>query len=392
MFTEIYGLGHIGILSLLHLANQGYRVRGVDIDSSKIIAIKQEKSTHIESELTHLIKSDEIQSRIMADRPDGVKHLNYLICVGTPSLESGPVDLSYVEKCLEDIARNHPDDLSATFILRSTVPPGTSQKLIETLQKRLKRPFDFIFFPEFIRTGQSWKDLNEPSLFVYSATEGANLELIKSFPGFEKSTQLKFSSCEYLKYLNNSWHALKVAFANEAAAIGKAHSVEVQEVFNAFLSDEKLNLGPKYLRPGAPYGGPCLKKEVEALSNLALEKNVSAPLIAQIDASNELRVRELVDGLEIEECRRIFLLGSGFRPGTFDERNSIPLKVFQLLKLKFRNAVGEIVCETPQQLKKGDLLIVGSLGIKQSESQKLIREGATILDLGLCAIHGSTSK
>lgn len=387
MYVEIYGLGHIGTLSLLHLANSGFKVRGLDKDQQKVDAIAKAKLFQQERELQELAHAQRVRENILSTRPKQLDAITYIICVGTPSMQSGDVDLSQLRDCFSEIAKSHPKGAQAHYIIRSTIPPGTCEELQQKLAKAHGKNFDLIFFPEFIRTGQSWEDLNEPSLFIYARTENAPLEILKSFPRFNQARELIFSSCEYVKYVNNSWHALKVAFVNEIAAIGEAYGVNTQEVFEVFLSDTKLNLGAKYLRPGPPYGGPCLQKEVLATSYLAKKKNIDASIISKIDSSNNARIREFAALAERADLERIFLMGAGFRPGTEDERNSAPLKLLNILIERYPHASSEVVSNLPETLCEKDLIICGSIPLEEEQLNRAKVSGCQILDLGYGRIH-----
>lgn len=390
MYIEVYGLGHIGTLSLLHLAQAGFKVRGLDKDSQKVDAIIQGELKQHERELQELVREPSVRENFLSSRPLGLDQITYVICVGTPPLPSGEVDLTQVRVCLEEILKSHPKEASAHYLIRSTVPPGTCEELMGMFEITHGKNYDLVFFPEFIRTGQSWEDHLDPSLFVYARTDSASLEVIKSFPKFEAAKELSFSACEYVKYVNNCWHALKVAFVNEMAVIGHAYNVNEKEVFDIFLSDTKLNLGPRYLRPGPPYGGPCLQKEVLATSFLAKKKGIEAPIVGSIDTSNDSRIKELAGLVVGEGLERVILLGAGFRPGTEDERNSAPLKLLALVKERFPNVDTSVVKTLPENFGRGDLIICGSIELASEQRKEAERLGCQILDLGYEKIHRGT--
>lgn len=390
MFIEVYGLGPIGVLNLLHLASKGFKVNGRDKDLSKVERLGNPEAFYDEPKIRDLIIEN--GAKLFSEATQKENKSVYLICVGTPSREDGAVELGYVENCIDEICSHHQATARAVFILRSTVPPGTCEKLIERIGENLNTEFDFIFFPEFIRTGQSWEDLANPSVFIYASSDGADLEVLESFPGFELSQRVSFKTAEYTKYVSNSWHAVKVAFANELASVGRAYGVDVDETFDIFLSDNKLNLGAKYLRPGAPFGGPCLHKEVMATSMLAQRAGVDTPLVNSVNPSNECRVEEVVKSIKKDKFETIYLIGSGFRPGTQDERNSIPLKVYQRILEKNQGARGEILQRLPGRIGKDDLVIIGSCYIDDGQREDLVKSGCEVLDLGLSRIHRGASR
>lgn len=406
MYVEVYGLGHIGVLSSLYLASQGMTVRPYDVDQSKVTALLLGQLPQQEPGLLEFIEKLDVRKNIVATRPESVAEIHYLICVGSPSLEDGSVDLSQVHAAIEQIMQNHPAEINASIILRSTVPPGTCENLQAMAHKKYpSKNFSLAYFPEFIRTGQALADLQNPSLFVYSGADEASVKLIGVFPGFMNARRLGYRACEYLKYVCNTWHALKVAFANEVAAVASGHDVQVDELFEVFLSDRTLNISEKYLRPGPPFGGPCLNKEVDALAHLAQLKEVDVPIISKINLSNESRITSFESKINLDGIKRVFIIGSGFRPGTSDIRNSVAIKVAKQLMARSNSITfylvdsclspkitgAETLANLPANLKDTDVLIIGSSSLTSEELQNARSAQAKIYDLGYHAIHAENA-
>ena len=386
MFVEVYGLGHIGVLSLLYLAQQNVKVRAIDLDPMKVNAIRDSNLLQQEPALNDLMNNPAVRSNICFERDEKTLEISYLVCVGSPSSEDGSVDLSQVHSTIDKIITTHPDHIQGEIILRSTVPPGTCQSLIEQIGVE-KSNLSFIYFPEFIRTGESLSDLLNPSLFVYASSNQLGGRLLNLFPGFAKARKMSFQSCEYLKYVSNSWHALKVSFANEVAAIGDRYGVDSNELFEAFLSDHELNISEKYLRPGPPYGGPCLNKEVAALSQLSKNVGVESKLISSINLSNDSRVEELSHSIDLNGINRVILFGSGFRPGTEDVRSSVALRVIEKLEKRSPGVRFQVCNDIIPSCGLGDLIILGSLNIARDQALEIQASGAKIFDLGYFKIH-----
>ena len=140
-----------------------------------------------------------------------------------------------------------------------------------------------------------------------------------------------YETAEMVKYADNTWHALKVTFANEIGNIAKAAGVDGREVMEVVCMDHKLNLSQYYLRPGFAFGGSCLPKDVSALSYRARQWDVEAPLINSLMPSNAVQVQKAYDMIDKHGSRKVALLGLSFKAGTDDLRESPQLELAEML-------------------------------------------------------------
>ena len=127
---------------------------------------------------------------------------------------------------------------------------------------------------------------------------------------------------EMTKYVDNSFHALKVTFGNEIGTLCATLGLDSHEVMDIFLADTKLNISAAYLRPGFAFGGSCLPKDVRALTHTARKHDLELPVLANVLVSNEMQIRRVVDNILALGRRKIGIFGLAFKSGTDDLRES----------------------------------------------------------------------
>jgi GDP-mannose 6-dehydrogenase len=326
-------MGYVGAVSAACLAADGHEIIGVDKNDAKIALINEGKSPIIEAEAGELTAKAHAEGRIRAtsDAADAINNSEIsLVCVGTPSEMNGNLDLRFVRSVCEEIGRA----IGAlqryhTIVIRSTILPGTMRTVIVPELERLsgkKAGVDFglCFNPEFLREGTAVRDHYNPPKTVVGETDARAgdqlLKLYADLPGPVIRTSLE--TAEMVKYVDNTWHALKVAFANEVASLCKPLAIDSFEVMDIFCKDTKLNLSPYYLRPGYAFGGSCLPKDVRALRYRARSVDVDLPIINAILPSNEVHVKRGIDLVLQQGKKRIGILGFSFKAGTDDLRES----------------------------------------------------------------------
>jgi len=212
--------------------------------------------------------------------------------------------------------------------------PGELVQLVERVAEGAGNiAFSVAFNPEFLREGSAVADFCAPAKTVVGAfddeTAETVLELYRDLPGPKITTEVEVA--ELIKYVDNSWHALKVAFGNEIGMIAKTLGINSNDVMDIFIQDKRLNISPAYLRPGFAFGGSCLPKDLRALTYLARKHDLNLPVLNHILESNRMLIDRGVDWILSRSGKRIAFLGISFKPGTDDVRESSFVEVVERL-------------------------------------------------------------
>ena len=341
MGISIFGLGYVGCVSLGCLAKNGHNVIGVDISETKVGQINAGKATIIEKDVNEIIAGERAARRISATT-DGISAVINsdisIVAVGTPSTDKGHLDLQYIFRVAENIGEALKKKTSFHIIaIRSTIMPGTCDKFADIVEKisEKKRNIDFAIVdnPEFLREGTAVHDyFNPPLTLIGSDNRKAAetiAELYKQLPAEIIITELKIA--EIMKYINNTYHALKISFANEIGNICTEVGVDSFKVMDIFCKDKHLNISPYYFKPGFAFGGSCLPKDLKGLQTLAHDMYVEVPVIDSINKTNEIQIQRAVKFIYKYWNKKLGFLGLSFKAGTDDLRNSPTVTVIEAL-------------------------------------------------------------
>ncbi|MGZ5037021.1 MAG: nucleotide sugar dehydrogenase [Usitatibacter sp.] len=341
MKISVMGLGYVGAVAAACLAKDGHEVIGVDPQQTKVDLINAGKTPIIEKDIGEIIAAEVASGRLRAttDVAQAVKHTDLsLICVGTPSLGNGHIDLKYVRRVCEQIGaglREHPGH---TVVVRSTLLPGSMKTVvIPTLEEAsgLKAGVDFglCINPEFLREGTAVYDYFHPPKTVIGEVQKGSGDVVAKLYGHLPGPMIRtdFETAEMVKYADNTWHALKVGFANEIGNICKGLGLDSHKLMDIFCQDTKLNLSPYYLKPGFAFGGSCLPKDVRALSYKAKLLDVKVPIIDAILPSNDEQIERGIRAVIDKGSRKVGILGFSFKAGTDDLRESPMVELVERL-------------------------------------------------------------
>jgi GDP-mannose 6-dehydrogenase len=416
---SVFGLGYVGTVTAACLAHMGSHVTGVDLSPLKVDAMRSGNSPIVEPRVTEIIGQAHQAGRLQATHSaeEAVMQSDIsILCVGTPSLRNGKLDLGHIEPVCRQIGEILKKKNSFHLVvLRSTVLPGTAESIVvPTLEKssgkRMGSDFGVCVNPEFMREGTAVADFLEPSITIIGAADGAHStqvrELYSWAPGqvFETS----FRSAEMVKYVCNTWHAVKVAFANEVGSLARELEVDAETVMTIFASDKKLNISPAYLKPGFAFGGSCLPKDVRALGYRAKELDLKLPLFESIMPSNDEHLSRALEIILQTGKRKIAMLGLSFKAATDDLRESPHVQLVKRLLGEGRDvrvwddnvSLGRLIGSNREYIEqviphigsllKGNLdevvrdaevVVIGTKGIDREMLQRGLRREQEIIDL-----------
>ncbi|MGC2327033.1 MAG: nucleotide sugar dehydrogenase [Candidatus Sulfotelmatobacter sp.] len=342
MRISVFGLGYVGTVSAGCLADDGHEVVGVDPVPTKVDLINRGQSPIIETTIGEIITATVKAGRLRAtsDPVEAIRETELsFVCVGTPSQANGNLDLRYIRRICEQIGEAlKSKSVRHTVVIRSTILPGTMHKMvIPTLEefsgKKAGIDFGVCNNPEFLREGSAVKDFRQPPKTVIGESDQASGDILAAL--YEKLDapliRTNLESAEMVKYVDNSWHALKIGFANEIGNLCKSLDLDAHVVMNIFCQDRKLNISPAYLLPGFAFGGSCLPKDLRALSYQAKMQDLQLPILSSILPSNEIQITRGVQLITEKGHTRVGILGFSFKTGTDDLRESPLIEVIERL-------------------------------------------------------------
>jgi GDP-mannose 6-dehydrogenase len=338
MKLSIFGLGYVGAVTAGCLARRGHHIVGVDVQPQKVDAFNEGVAPIVEPGLEELLRIAKEEGRLRATLSceQAIAETEAsILCVGTPSKVNGTLDLRFVRHVAGQVAdalrkkvRQH------TLIFRSTVLPGTTAQLVHEFFSDLTavRLLDVLFYPEFLRESTAVADFEDPALVVVGTKNGAapSPDVLKQLV-VGPATVTDWATAEMVKYVCNYFHATKIAFANEVGRLGKQVGIDSRRVMELLCQDTKLNLSPVYLRPGNPFGGSCLTKDVRALAQHARQAGLNLPLLESLLPSNERHLQTLLSAITDSGAQEVAILGLAFKMNTDDLRESAMVEVAQIL-------------------------------------------------------------
>lgn len=342
MKISIFGLGYVGAVSAACFAKDGHTVIGVDPVDVKVDFINKGQTPIIEKEIGEIIAAAVARGRLKAitDGAEAVQASEVsLVCVGTPSQANGDLDTSFVYRVCKNIgtALKQKADFHVVAI-RSTILPGTIKNVVipaleESSGKIAGIDFGVCGNPEFLREGTAVYDFYHPPKTVIGASDDRAAKKVAAlYDGIDAPLIVTdIETAEMVKYTDNTWHALKIGFANEIGSVCKAAGIDSHKVMDIFCRDTKLNISPAYLKPGFAFGGSCLPKDVRALQYHAKSRDIELPIIENLLRSNRRHMEKGLQMVMDAGARKVGVLGFSFKAGTDDLRESPVVEMIERL-------------------------------------------------------------
>ncbi len=338
----VLGTGYVGLVAGACFSDSGNHVVCADVDSRKVEKLLAGQIPIYEPGLDELVSRNRKANRLSftTDISTSIsKSQVVFIAVGTPTTESGALDLTYVLSAAKMIRENVKG--STVVVLKSTVPVGTADKVREVL-KGVSHQVEVVSNPEFLKEGTAVNDFMKPErVVVGTQSEWAKQVMADLYAPYIRSGNPIFfmdnRSAELAKYAANAFLATKISFINEMANLCERVGGNIQEVRKVLVTDSRI--GSKFLYPGCGYGGSCFPKDVQGLIHLGKEYGLGLDMFRAVHSVNEKQKLVL-----LEKMRKYFgsalsgktvaVWGLAFKPETDDMREAPAVSLInELLKL-----------------------------------------------------------
>ncbi|WP_215114222.1 UDP-glucose/GDP-mannose dehydrogenase family protein [Exiguobacterium sp. s70] len=325
----IIGLGYVGLATLCGLAKAGHEVIGVEKDQPRLLRLMNGDVPFHEPGMADVLR-DHHGSITFTDSIADTETVDYLVlAVGTPSKQDGSCDLTFVDAALSEVESKH------KIIIRSTVPPGTTDML-----SVMYPAHTFAVVPEFLQEGRALADVLKPHRVVIGSD---NLEMCEELAGIYGRLGVPIVctspiDAEFIKYASNAFLATKISFINDLARLADKAGADITTIADGMGLDPRI--GRSFLNAGLGYGGSCFPKDMHALLNVANENEVDLPVIRAAMHANDAQMEYVASKVEPKSDLKVALLGLAFKPGTDDMRDAPSMTLAQLLEIRGVEVIG----------------------------------------------------
>ena len=389
MKVGIVGLGYVGLVTAIALANADNEIIGIDIDKNKIDTLKDHRLTIYEPGLNEAFENAYKNILFSTDYSSLNNAMIIYVTVPTPTV-NGKILLDYVFDACDRIKMVNS---SAIIAIKSTVVPGTARKIIE------RTGFVVISNPEFTKEGTAMEDTIHPDRIVIGSYNQKALDTIAELWSFTKAPILKTTNenAELIKYASNAFLATKISFINEIANLCEhIPGADVETVAKGMGLDKRI--APYFLRAGMGYGGSCFPKDTKAIAEFARSIGERLRIIeSTIEVNDERinRVYEIIKQTLNAKTANVGILGITFKNNTNDTRESQSIKLIKKLKSEgfnvnaydplIKEGIDNIkICKNMKEcIESSDMLVIATEWdeFKNIETNKPIIDAKRMLDL-----------
>jgi UDPglucose 6-dehydrogenase len=345
---SVLGLGFVGLTTAVYFASKGYDVVASDPDRAKMNRIGNGEPPFFERNLQPKLKEvlENKKLNLVREREKAVLESDItFIAVGTPSLRNGYPNLAFVKSVAREIGKAlGRKSLYHVVVIKSTVPPGTTDTVVRPLIEKSSRKiageqFGLVMSPEFLREGSAMHDIAHPDRIVigeFDTKAGDILEKLSRELYDDQTPILRMgiASAEFAKYASNAFLSTKISFVNEMANIcEKIPGVDISNIATAMGLDPRI--GQQFLRAGAGWGGSCLPKDTKGLCAFSKRLGHTPRLVREAIIVNTSQAEHMVDLAEEElgnlHGKKVGILGLSFKPDTDDIRDAPSLRIIEML-------------------------------------------------------------
>lgn len=343
----VIGLGPVGLVTATAFASQGHAVIGVEVDPDRRGRIADGEPPFFEPGLRTALRKVLRSKRlaVTGDMEDAVSRSTVLfLCVGTPSRPDGSMDERYLQEAAKELAVTRHDGVRKIAVVKSTVLPGTTERVVRPILESSGRPFGIAVSPEFLQEGRALQDALHPDRVVLGVDGAGTARALRSLYAKTRAPILvtDLRTAETIKYATNAFLATKVAFANELANLCDAFDVAYDDVIRGVRLDPRVN--PRFLVPGVGFGGSCFPKDLRALVAAGSSGGYRPTLLESVLAQNDRQYLRAIEQLEKElgllAGKRIALLGLSFKGHTDDVRESRAMPLARELLARGASVIG----------------------------------------------------
>lgn len=331
MKIGVIGTGFVGLTTAIGFAHKNFMVNCYEINKKKRNFLKNSKIPFYEPQLQNYLIKYNKKKIIFAENLKNFLETNLdaiFICVGTPSKKNGSCDTENLEKLISNLS-NINFKKKTCLIIKSTIPPGTTDKLNHNIRKN--KHLSIVFYPEFLREGFAWNDFLYPDRVVVGVNSKYDKEFNKIFKSFSKPVYFtNYKEAELIKYLSNSLLATLISFSNEMSMLAnKIKNVNIKKIFDILLLDKRWSGKPsnmsRYVFPGIGFGGYCLPKDLSALIDIFQKNRVKPRLLSSVNYINYKIKKfnlEIIKSKILKKNTKIGIIGLSFKEGSDDVRET----------------------------------------------------------------------
>lgn len=351
MKIVVAGIGYVGLVTAVCLAEKGHFVTCIDTNKEKIKILKDMKSPIYEPNVEELMVKNKERLNYTTNAQKAYRDADVIfIGVGTPERIDGSANIDFVYNVAKEIASFAEKDL--IIVIKSTVPVGTNDKIekfiLENLKNKIK--IEVVSNPEFLSQGTAVHDTLYAQRIILGVKSKNSEEIMKSI--YDRYSQPYIitdrRSAEMIKYASNDFLALKISYINEIANLCEIVGANIEDVTKGMGTDKRI--GESFLKAGIGYGGSCFPKDTKALHWLAKMNDYELKTVKSAIEVNKLQKLKLIKKARKYyknfEGVNIAILGATFKPNTDDLReapivDNIPILLEERAKIKVYDPIGK---------------------------------------------------